>query len=230
MEEKYIKSKGFGIEWLERLGVATLTAVVALSCDSAVVDPVGEAQMPVIEGPVIPAQPYPPAPPGILPVPEVPDPQIYVGPAELEKYVQKFIDDAKAQGVNLFAEFSSPVLELRFASLDSYGTSVIGLCETAGGKRRVTFDPDFWERVSETQRELLAHHELGHCVLYRGHRSATLSSGAVASIMYPTIMGSSTYLSDYDYYQEELFTYGQALLGDVAEQVTYICDTHDLEQ
>jgi hypothetical protein len=122
--------------------------------------------------------------------------------------VLKFVDDAKAQGVDVIPDMDNPKLEIRIASLDAYGASVIGLCETASGRRRVTFDPDFWNRVSETQKELLAHHEFGHCVLYRGHRTTKLESGAYASIMYPTIMGSSTYTSNYAYYQEELFTYG----------------------
>lgn len=154
---------------------------------------------------------------------------LYTGPMDVEKYVVKFIDDAKIQGVDVVPEFSNPKLEIRIASLDSYGSSVIGLCETGSGRRRVTFDPDFWDSVSETSRELLAHHELGHCILYRPHRSGTLSSGAYSSIMNPIIMSSSTYLNNYDYYQEELFTYSAAQAVENPDlAVTHICDLNEL--
>ena len=153
--------------------------------------------------------------------------KVYTGPDEVEKYVMKFVDDAKSQGVDVLPDMKNPTLEIQIGTLDAYGTSVIGLCETYANMRRVTFDPDFWNNVSETQRELLAHHELGHCVLYRGHRSDLLSTGAYASIMYPIIMSSSTYTGNYDYYQQELFTW-QTLqqFATTNMNTTHIC-THD---
>jgi hypothetical protein len=151
---------------------------------------------------------------------------LYTGPASVRPYVEKFVADALIQGENVLPDMDDPKLEIRIASLDAWGASVIGLCQTSGSLRRVTFDPDFWNSVSETQRELLAHHELGHCVLYRGHRTAKLSSGAYASIMYPIIMASSTYTNNYDYYQEELFTYAANGGTDVdpSAEHTHICD------
>jgi len=156
---------------------------------------------------------------------------LYTGPAELAKYVSKFVDDAKLQGKDVRPEMSGPKLQIRVQSLDSYGSSVIGLCETSSNLRRVTFDPDFWNNVSETQRELLAHHELGHCVLYRGHRTAVLSSGIYASLMYPIIMKSSTYQNNYDYYQDELFNYAAAEAipdADPSRITVHVCDHQDL--
>jgi hypothetical protein len=143
------------------------------------------------------------------------------------KYVQKFIDDAKAQGVDVVEDMSNPKLQIQIKSLDSYGSSVIGLCES-GGIRRVTFDPDFWNSVSETQKELLAHHEFGHCLLYRGHTTATLSSGAYGSIMYPIIMSSSTYLNNYDFYQKELFSSSTQEFSDPNASRIHICDMEEL--
>ena len=148
--------------------------------------------------------PVPDPPPSPLPS------TLYKGPKGLEKYVLKFIDDAKVQGIDVVPELTSPQLEIQIASLNAWGSSVIGLCQTGSGVRKVTFDPDFWNSVSETQREQLAHHELGHCMLYRGHRTAVLSTGKPASLMYPSIFSSSTYMAGYDYYLSELF--GQALV------------------
>jgi hypothetical protein len=158
---------------------------------------------------------------------------LYTGPAELAKYVQKFIDDGKAQGVDVLSGLSAPKLQIQISSLDSWGSSVIGLCETGTGLRRVTFDPDFWNSVSETQRELLAHHELGHCVLYRPHRTSTLSSGAYASVMYPIIMSSSTYTNNYNYYLNELFTFnaaqGPSTPGEPETPTVHVCDENELK-
>lgn len=164
--------------------------------------------------------------PTITPSPTPTSGPIYSGPAELEKYVLKFVDDAKIQGKNVLPDMKNPMLTIQIKSLDQYGSTVIGLCESGGGQRRVTFDPDFWNVVSETQRELLVHHELGHCVLYRPHRSDLLSTGKYASIMYPVIMTSSTYTSNFNYYQNELFTF-EALEDKTAPKV-HICNQSDL--
>jgi hypothetical protein len=174
--------------------------------------------------------PTPTASPSPTPTPT--DVQLYTGPEEVEKYVLKFVDDAKIQGLDVLPDMKNPMLEIRIASLDAYGGSVIGLCETGGSKRRVTFDPDFWNTVSETQRELLAHHEFGHCVLYRNHRSDVLSSGIYASIMYPVIMSSSTYTNNYNYYLDELFTWGALSLSteNVQGERAHICDHDNMYQ
>ncbi len=189
--------------------------------------------------PVVPENPATPTPaPSASPTPSpsaTPTPtdpgladasSLYVGSSEFEPYVRKFVNDAKSVGVDVASRMDIPTLDIRLASLDSYGSSTIGLCETSGNMRRVTFDPDFWNSVSETQRVLVSHHELGHCVLYRGHRTTTLSTGAYASIMYPTIMSSSTFTKNQAYYLEELFTYNVAGLvsSAVSEEHTHVCD------
>lgn len=175
--------------------------------------------------------PSPSPTPTVNPSPSpTPTAKVYNGPAEVEKYVTKFIADALIQKVDVLPDMKSPMLEIRIASLDAYGSSVIGLCETGGNLRRVTFDPDFWNSVSETQKGLLTHHELGHCVLYRPHRSDLLSSGAYASIMYPIIMSSTTYTKNAAYYLEELFSWNTLQLSGAEkdEVKTHICDLNEL--
>ena len=167
--------------------------------------------------------------PTATPTPTPTSGDLYTGPEELQKYVIKFMDDAKAQGLDVLPDMQSPKLSIQIGSLNSWGASGIGLCETSGNLRRVTFDPDFWNAVSETQRELLAHHEFGHCVLYRGHTSTLLSSGAYASIMNPIIMSSSTYTNNYNYYQQELFQQaGRAALASTEQVTTHVCGLEDL--
>jgi len=153
---------------------------------------------------------------------------LYTGPAEIAKYVQKFIDDAKIQGVDVVPDMKGPKLTIQIAGLSNYGSSVIGLCESGTNLRRVTLNPSFWNSVNDTQKELLVHHELGHCVLYRGHDTSTTASGAVDSIMYPVIMSSSTYLNNYAHYQVELFTMGASAPRDPNQNITHTCTPGEL--
>ncbi len=156
--------------------------------------------------------------------------KLYTGPDEVAKYVNKFVSDAQAQGVDVTPDMRNPGLVIQIASLDYVESSVVGLCETGTNIRRVTFDPDFWNTASEAQREILAHHELGHCVLYRGHRSDMLSSGVPASMMYPSVLPTSTYQNNYAHYQSELFTYGaMATTADgLLPETVHICDGEHL--
>jgi len=180
--------------------------------------------------------PTPPVPTPSPSTPTPPTPELYSGETSFAPYVQKFVDDASNQGISLTQEMKSDPVEIVRASLDYLGSGVIGLCETGYGGRKVTLDPDFWDVVSETQKELLMHHELGHCILYRPHRSTFLSSGKEASIMYPIIMSSSTYLNNASYYLNELFTWAanQAEVRTASnlrettqpEPTTHICDVN----
>lgn len=171
--------------------------------------------------------PTPSPTPSVSPSP-IPTDSLYIGPSSLQPYVVKFVEDAQIQGLDVLPEMKNPTLQVQIASLSAYGSSVIGLCETGTGQRRVTFDPNYWNSVSDTQREILAHHELGHCVLYRAHRNNVLSSGAYASIMYPIILTSSTYLANYAYYQNELFTWNAAQAPQNGSSVVHICNGEDL--
>jgi hypothetical protein len=166
----------------------------------------------------------------------VPVSELYIGDPAFAPYVEKFVSDAALQGVDLIPEMRADPVVIELGSLDSLGSGVIGLCESGYNGRTVTLDPDFWGRISETQDELLMHHELGHCILYRPHRSALLSSGREASIMNPIIMASSTYLGNYDYYQNELYTYSAAQSeartagsGEGGGTTSYICDMEEVK-
>ncbi len=157
---------------------------------------------------------------------------LYTGSADFATYVSKFVSDGAIQNVDVVPGMGNPKLEIQLGDLSAYGQYVIGLCESGGGMKRVTFSTTFWNSVDETQRELLAHHELGHCVLGRPHRNDLLPSGEVASIMYPVIMSNATYQGNYDYYQNELFTQAetsQATTTPDSDGVTrHICNIDEL--
>jgi hypothetical protein len=166
--------------------------------------------------------------------PTIPVSELYEGDAAFAPYVEKFVADAALQGVDLVAEMRADPVVIQMGSLDYLGSGVIGLCETGYGGRTVTLDPDFWGRISDTQDELLMHHELGHCILYRPHRSTLLSTGREASIMNPIIMSSSTYQGNYAYYQNELFTYWTAQTSartaspEEGGPAQHICDINEI--
>ncbi len=139
--------------------------------------------------------------------------------------MKKFVADANAVGLNGMALLDGPKLLVKVAKLDAYGSGVIGLCQTGRNSRTVTLDPDFFGQYGEVQDRILAHHEFGHCLLYRPHRS---SAGVIPdgsghshelSIMYPTIMSTMQYEYHEGYYLEELFEQ----LSTDRQPKTYIC-------
>lgn len=133
--------------------------------------------------------------------------------AKVREHVRKFIEDGQIAGVDVVGLLrSSPKLEIRIASLDSWGSSTIGLCQTSRSYRIVTFDPDYFGRYGDVQDRILSHHELGHCVLYRGHRTdiGVIPDGSnhrhELSVMYPMIFGKAQYTTHEPFYIDELFT------------------------
>ena len=190
---------------MKKLLIFLLISVGAVSCGKDSVEiPNDPVPMPT-ESPA-PTLPEPSPSPSPDPEPVVD----YSGPESLRPYIVDFVKHAKEQGVDVSGEMVSPKLVVQIASLDHLGYGVIGLCET-GGIRRVTLDPDFWDVVSETQKMLLMHHELGHCVLMRPHNSQIgvipdeSGHSHELSIMYPIIFGDLQYSTHEEYYQKELF-------------------------
>jgi len=97
--------------------------------------------------------------------------------AEFVPYLQMFSEDYRvnANGFNV-----------QFADLKD---SKIGTCyrNTRDGGYKIEIDREWWERnANEQVRATLMYHELGHCLLNRGHDS-TVVNGYPRSIMYPYI-------------------------------------------
>jgi hypothetical protein len=110
-----------------------------------------------------------------------PKPTIYQIDEELLPYLETFLTEANNRGV----EFDAENLILEF------GTAVDEVCGECsnpgnGGQRKVTIVRSSlcWLDAPSQNREALVFHELGHCLLKRGHRDDKLPNGAVSSIMY----------------------------------------------
>lgn len=67
---------------------------------------------------------------------------------------------------------------------------------------RVTIDEQFWNRSSNSFREMIVFHELGHCYLFRDHDERILSNRACASIMRS---GNESCIDNYNLRTREMY-------------------------
>jgi hypothetical protein len=87
------------------------------------------------------------------------------------------------------------------------GRPIYGICSYP--KKQVTVSRKFWNSASDTKKELLIYHELGHCILKRkGHTSGLISVEGrvtVKSVMNLGLVSDTAYIKHKDYYINELF-------------------------
>lgn len=93
--------------------------------------------------------------------------------------------------------------------------NVIGVCKRwSDGYAMIEIDPTYWNNthVSDAQRKALIYHELGHCILNRGHDDSYIASNTYGSIpksiMNSYLMDELAYPSLQAYYTDELFHSG----------------------
>lgn len=86
-------------------------------------------------------------------------------------------------------------------------TGVAGTCQYGQHIHHVTIDKPFWNRASNLLREMVVYHELGHCVLARGHTEDEDTNGSCLSIMNSGTTDCIVRynLSNKEYYLDELF-------------------------
>ena len=124
--------------------------------------------------------------------------------SELAPYFIIFQEEASNHGLNIDYESSNVSAEI--IQIDE--GSVAGTCSTNGHDlRHITIDQSFWNRASPLLREMVIFHELGHCILGRGHSEDQFDNGICRSIMRS---GLGDCIDAYSatnrtYYIEELF-------------------------
>jgi len=127
----------------------------------------------------------------------------YNVPEEVEVYVKRFEDEANARGYDI--EIKRLIVDY-VDNLVNDGDEIAGRCNNPGRRTpHIELDSDFLNMSPEVQEQLVFH-ELGHCILERGHRDAFLSNGQFASIMntkYWTYIEGQDYKRDH--YLDELF-------------------------
>lgn len=121
---------------------------------------------------------------------------------------QSYIEPEFEYFVDLFEIEQNVIvnIDMKFAKLE-YPT--VGMCyyyQYQDGTREfvnIEIDPDYWQSTSETKKEVLLFHELGHCVLGRDHDEQKLYYTVPKSIMYPYLF-EQAYQTYRSYYVEEL--------------------------
>lgn len=125
-----------------------------------------------------------------------------------ETYVQKFIELSQAQSQLV----SLQQLEQRQVTVSmSKLEGLAGVCrEEEDGSLHVVLNAYRWGQYTESEREVLVFHELGHCILGREHRDEVIAVGyeyIPASIMNSAgnVPNEETYLRHQVQYLHELF-------------------------
>jgi hypothetical protein len=114
--------------------------------------------------------------------------------AGFESYVAKFEQYAEAAGRPI------KILSLKIKLADIPPPAPIAYCANANSDIPViTLDRNYWNTAIEADKEPIILHELGHCILKRGHVN-------YRSIMEPSSPSGFVYLPNKDYYLKELFS------------------------
>ena len=122
----------------------------------------------------------------------------------LWEFFENFEIEAEKRGL----EFDLNRFNLRGTIEDIHDENVAGTCSYGfRGPRDVTVDEPFWNRSNSFGREMIVFHELGHCVLERGHSEELTENGFCASIMRSGTGNCRTLYNSLnrDFYVDELF-------------------------
>lgn len=122
-------------------------------------------------------------------------------PDEVAPYVKQFTTDA--------AQYGHPLtvtnLIIEFGPLENANER--GICDISGDLTpKITIDRNAWDKSSDGSRDELIHHEMGHCVLRRKHKTGVDDTGKPDSIMYPYAFDGQTYDGNRVDYLTELYS------------------------
>lgn len=122
----------------------------------------------------------------------------------LWSYFEKFEIEAADRGVNI--DLAAVGITGSIERIHAHGT--VGLCNhRLDQPNHVIIDMNFWQSASESSKELIIFHELGHCYLGRGHKDQKNEDGTCASIMRSGQGGCVDFYtnSNRDNYLDELY-------------------------
>ena len=123
-------------------------------------------------------------------------------PPALLPYVQDFFEEARSRGLDLEMSDFDLIIELR--QIDDH--HIAGRCRNG----KMIIDSIQWNYRDEKGRRSLLFHEMGHCVLGRGHDNIKTLEGACYSMMHGSeddFECSENFYSElwWEYYLDELF-------------------------
>lgn len=124
----------------------------------------------------------------------------YSVPVELEQYINMFKDEANKR--NKYINLDS--LKVEYYN-NPPNPSVLATCYLDSDSALIRVYTPSWDTLNSVQREILFLHELGHCILYRGHLDTYNAIGHPSSVMNTRILNSLVYEANKEYYLNELF-------------------------
>jgi hypothetical protein len=99
---------------------------------------------------------------------------------EILPYLTNFAEEAAFRGVDIDLENFN--LEAYFTDISEVG--VVGQCQTfTDDSVDLLIEKDYWRRINTNKKEFLIFHELGHCILQRGHLDDGDENGFCVSMM-----------------------------------------------
>lgn len=122
----------------------------------------------------------------------------YHGPADFKPFIRQFEADSL-----IYGNFGTVVVIDVTAGFGVLPAPEVGECNV--DQRQITIDTHSWENMTETQKGVLIYHELGHCVLARGHLEEIFIDGTPRSIMFPILVKDHVFIRYKNYYIKELF-------------------------
>lgn len=119
--------------------------------------------------------------------------------------------------VSIFETLHGRKIDTPSVSFSDLPYPQVGLCKLySSGYWEVKIDRTYWSKTSHESKIGLVLHELGHCVLRRGHDDTFMVNNnyqAPKSLMYPYNFYDRNYLFMWDYYAKELFQPGIQFKG-----------------
>lgn len=128
------------------------------------------------------------------------------------RYSYKYVDKRAIKYVKRFEKFAGfKIPFVRIAFVQSFGIKhekkkTIGLCTKIDMQ---IYLPGYkWDDMTDLEKEELVFHEIGHCVLGRGHNEHKIKdSKCPYSIMWPKQIGDKCYKRYRKHYIKELLEY-----------------------
>lgn len=125
--------------------------------------------------------------------------------SQLVPHFLSFETAAKERGISIDLSAAQIIGKIE----ELHEDNIAGQCSYISNRpNEITLDLTFWNQASNSYREYIVFHEIGHCYLNRDHLDTSLRNGACTSIMRS---GTGNCQDNYNsqtraYYLDELFS------------------------
>lgn len=105
------------------------------------------------------------------------------------EYVKSFQREGARRGIKV----DTKQLTMIFGEVGFNGPYTVGTCLHVAGKPLITINRLYWDAVSHLDREQVAFHELGHCLLMRphcDHKNTMMGTDTIAEPIYKERRGA----------------------------------------